>query len=113
MLNLYPTFRTLRSPELCDLNLAPTPAGTLLRVRVIPRARKNEIAGVRNRALLVRLAARPVEGAANEALIAFLADLLGSPKRNVRLISGDRSRDKVVEIVGLVPDEVGRRLSTR
>lgn len=83
-----------------DLDLTPSPHGARLRVRVIARARKHEIAGARNRALLVRLAAPPVEGAANDALIAFLSDLLGVPNRQVRLVSGDRSRDKVVEIVG-------------
>lgn len=93
-----------------DLDLTPWTHGTRLRVRVIPRARKHQIAGARDRALLVRLAAPPVEGAANEALIAFLSDLFDLPKRNIRLVSGERSRDKVVEIAGLTPTDVARRL---
>ncbi|PYR58787.1 MAG: hypothetical protein DMF91_16325, partial [Acidobacteria bacterium] len=58
-----------------------TADGVILAVRVIPRARKSEIAGTRDGALLVRLAAPPVEGAANDALIEFLAKRLGAPRR--------------------------------
>lgn len=51
-------------------------------------------------ALKVRLAAPPVEGKANEALVAFLADRFEVPKRNVAIVSGEHSREKRVEIVG-------------
>ena len=67
-------------------------------VRVQPRASKNEVAGVNNGALRVRLQAPPVDGAANEALVAFLADELDVPSRLVRIVSGFGSRNKVVEI---------------
>ena len=50
---------------------------------------------------MIRLAAPPVEGAANEALVAFLSDALGLPRRSVTIISGDTSRDKRVRIEGL------------
>lgn len=88
------------------LHLAPSPAGTLLRVRVIPRAHRNELAGSRGGALVVRLAAPPVEGAANDALIEFLAHTFGLPRRSIRLIAGERSRDKRVEIAGMTPAEL-------
>ena len=65
-------------------------------------------------ALLVRLAAPPVEGAANDALIAFLAERLGCPRRHVTIAAGELSRDKRVRIEGLAPDVVmARLLSTR
>ncbi|HEY7791039.1 MAG TPA: DUF167 domain-containing protein [Vicinamibacterales bacterium] len=82
----------------------------LLRVRVTPRAGRSEIAGVRDGVLLVRLAAAPVEGAANAALIELLADKLNLPKRAIRLARGERSRDKHVEIDGTALDEIARRL---
>ena len=50
---------------------------------------------------MIRLAAPPVEGAANEALVAFLSDALGLPRRSVSIVSGKTSRDKRVRIEGL------------
>jgi len=73
-------------------------------IRVIPRARKTEFGGERDGAFIVRLAAPPVEGAANEALVTFLTDRLGLPHRAVRIVSGERSRRKRVEIDGLTAD---------
>ena len=67
-------------------------------VRVQPRASRNEFAGVQNGALRVRLQAPPVDGAANQALIEFLADELDVPARLVRIVSGFGSRNKVVEV---------------
>ncbi len=67
-------------------------------VRVQPRASKDEVAGVRDGALRVRLRAPPVEGAANDALVDFLADELGLSRRQVRIVSGLGSRSKIVEV---------------
>jgi uncharacterized protein (TIGR00251 family) len=86
------------------------PGGCTLRVRVIPRAGRSGVAGERDGALLVRLAAAPVDGEANEALIAFLARQLDTPRRAVRLVAGDRSRDKRLEIDGLESAVAGQRL---
>jgi len=74
--------------------------------RVIPRAHKTEFGGERDGALLVRLAAPPVEGAANAALVEFLASALGLPRRNIRIVSGERSRRKRVAIAGMTADDV-------
>ena len=79
-------------------------------VRVIPRARKTESAGERDGAFLIRLAAPPVDGAANDALVAFLADTLSIPRRAVRIVSGERSRHKRVAIEGVSADDVKARL---
>jgi uncharacterized protein (TIGR00251 family) len=78
-----------------------TAAAIEIDVRVIPRARRSAIDGVRDNALVVRLTAAPVEGAANDALIELLAHYLDIPKRAVRIISGDRSRRKRVALDGI------------
>ncbi len=82
------------------------PGGVVLDVRVIPRAGRSRIAGTRNDALLVRLAAAPVDGAANAELIEFLAETLGVPRRNVTVIAGERSRDKRVRILGVAVQDM-------
>jgi len=79
-------------------------------VRVIPRAARSRIDGMRAGALLVRLAAPPVEGAANDALVTLLASTLGVPRRSVRLIAGERSRNKRVVIDGRTEVEIRERL---
>lgn len=76
-------------------------SSTIIDVRVIPRAGKSGIAGMRGDALLVRLHAAPVDGAANAELIEVLAEALGVPKRAVSIASGERSRQKRVRIEGV------------
>jgi uncharacterized protein len=73
----------------------------ILSVRVIPRSPRSKIDGRRGDALLVRLAAPPVDGAANEALIDLLSREFQVPKRQVAILSGTTSRDKRVELGGL------------
>ena len=77
-----------------------------LDIRVIPRAKRTEVAGERDGALVVRLAAPPVEGAANSALIDFLASVLDLPRRSIRIVSGEHSRRKRVAITGMTTEEV-------
>ena len=83
----------------------------LITVRVIPRATRSQIAGTRNDALLVRLSAPPVDGAANAELIDVLSDALGVPRRSVTLVSGERSRSKRVRVAGMAADDVRRALN--
>ena len=84
--------------------------GTRLRVRVTPRAKRTALAGLVETdgkpALAIRLAAPPVDGAANQALIRFLADALALPKSAVRIASGETSRFKTVSLAGLPPERV-------
>jgi uncharacterized protein (TIGR00251 family) len=87
------------------------PGGVTLAVRVTPRARKNEIVGVAGEAIKVKLAAPPVEGAANAALCAFLAEQLGVRKSAVTLVAGHTSRHKVVRVEGVTADEVHIRFA--
>ncbi len=75
-------------------------------LRVQPRASKDEIAGELGGALKVRLRAPAVEDRANEALVEFLADLLKRPKSAVRILSGERSRTKRVEIHGVTREQI-------
>jgi uncharacterized protein len=75
-------------------------------VRVQPRASKNEVAGVMDNALKVRLQAPAVADRANQALCEFLAALLKRPKSAVRILSGLRSRTKRVEISGVTSTEI-------
>lgn len=91
--------------------LSDTPAGVRLAVRVVPRAGRTAVAGTRGDALLVRLAAAPVDGAANDALVAYLASLLDRPKRDVTIVSGHASRDKRVAIAGVAAAGIAARLS--
>jgi hypothetical protein len=82
-------------------------AGTVtFPVRVQPRASRDEIAGVIEGALKIRLQAPAVENRANEALVEFLADLLKTPKSAVRILSGEHSRIKRVEIRGVTKQQV-------
>jgi uncharacterized protein (TIGR00251 family) len=77
-------------------------------VRVIPRAGKPGVAGKRGEALLVRLNAPPVDGAANAELIDLLAGLLHVPRRAVVIVAGERSRTKRVRIEGVTADQLTR-----
>ena len=87
-----------------------TTTGVEISVRVIPRARRSEVSGRRGDALLVRLAAPPLEGAANRALVELLADRLGTSDRFIRIIGGERSRDKRVAVSGLTREQFLRSL---
>lgn len=75
-------------------------------VRVQPRASKNEIAGVMEGALKIRLCAPAVENRANEALVEFLSTLLKTPKSAVRIQSGEHGRNKRVEIRGVARQQI-------
>jgi len=75
-------------------------------VHVQPRATRSEIVGLHGAALNVRLQAPPVDGAANEALVALLAERLGVARRAVRVVAGASSRAKTVEVDGTTEDAV-------
>lgn len=72
----------------------------MLTVHVIPRSPRPGFAGTRNGALLVRLAAPPVDNAANEELIALLARATGSPRRQISIVPGERGRRKRLQLAG-------------
>jgi uncharacterized protein YggU (UPF0235/DUF167 family) len=82
-----------------------------LTVRVIPRSSRNAIAWEQG-VLKARLTAPPVDGAANDALVALLAQRLGLPKRSISIAHGATSKQKIVEITGMTEAEVAARLQT-
>lgn len=84
--------------------------GTLLRLRVQPRASRCGVDGVAAGRVRIRLTAPPVEGAANDALLRLLADLLETPRTRLELVAGQGGREKAVFVPGLAPTEVLRRL---
>jgi uncharacterized protein (TIGR00251 family) len=79
-------------------------------VKVIPRASKNQVAGVEGDAIKIRLNAPPVEGKANEALIEFLADELGVRRAQIEIVMGQTSRHKVVRVSGVTAKQIEEKL---
>lgn len=84
--------------------------GIRLAIHVQPRASRTAVDGLHGDALKIRLAAPPVDGAANDALLRFLADTLDRPRSAVRLAAGAGSRRKTVEVTGIGAAEAARRL---
>ncbi|MRR58441.1 MAG: YggU family protein [Deltaproteobacteria bacterium] len=80
--------------------VAETAQGVTFSIHVQPKACRNEIAGLSGNELKVRLTSPPVEGAANTLCREFLAKLFHVAKSNVRIIAGEKSRHKIVEIHG-------------
>ena len=91
--------------------ITATPAGCEIDVRVIPRAKKTALDGVRGHAILIRVAAPPADDAANDALVAFLAETLALPRRSIRIVSGARNRLKRVAIDGVQVSSLKSQLS--
>lgn len=85
--------------------------GVYLSLKVQPRASRNEIGEALGNELKVKIAAPPVDSAANEALIRFLADVLGCPRRSVQLVRGQTSRHKQILIHGLTQAEIESKLA--
>jgi uncharacterized protein len=86
------------------------PEGAVLRVRVVPGASATGLAGELGGALRVRVAAPPVEGRANAALLAFLAGRLGLRPRDLRVEAGASGRDKLIVVRGRSPEQVDAAL---
>lgn len=87
-----------------------TPGGVSLQLHIQPGAKRSEIAGEHGDALKLRLAAPPVDGRANAALLEFLAETLALPRRNLRLVSGETSRRKRVEADAISVELARQRL---
>jgi len=80
-------------------NLFPTINDSIrIEIKAVPGASKNEITGIRDKRLCIRIAAAPEDGKANAVLCGFLAKTLGCPKRDVVIIKGEKSRLKTVEV---------------
>jgi uncharacterized protein (TIGR00251 family) len=86
------------------------PNGVRLDIRVIPRAPQAAIGGVRDGRLIVRVSAPPVDGAANGAVVAAVAEAFHVPPRSVSIVSGHKGRNKTIQIAGLAAAAVRDRL---
>ena len=89
----------------------PTRTGASVTVRVTPRAGRTAVAGVRENVLLVKLAAAPVDGAANAVLMALLAEVFDVPRRDIAIVGGEKSRTKRVEFIGASASAMEARLA--
>jgi len=92
------------------ITVRDTPAGATFQVKVHPRAKKNAIAGEVGDALKLALTAPPIEGRANEAVIAFFAELLNVPRSSVTIAAGQSSRNKVIRVAGVSSAQVEKQL---
>jgi uncharacterized protein (TIGR00251 family) len=93
--------------------ITSTPDGVVIDVRVTPRASRSGFAGMRDKALLLRLHAPPVDGAANEEVVEILSKALGVPRGAVSIVAGARSRLKRVRIEGVSAEFVTSRLKAQ
>jgi uncharacterized protein len=85
---------------------------TRLRLRVAPGSARAGVVGRHGEAWKVRVAAPAEAGRANDAVVRLLAEALSLPRASVKLVSGHGARDKIVELAGIDPGEIDRRLST-
>jgi uncharacterized protein (TIGR00251 family) len=90
--------------------IAPSGDGVIIDVRVVTRAGRSEVAGTRDGAVLIRLKAPPVDGAANAELVELLAEVLAVPRRDITITSGATGRHKRVKVVGITADRAASRL---
>jgi uncharacterized protein len=92
----------MRKPSFSDAK-----RGAAITVKVTPRAKKTGVAGVMDDGTIkIKLAAPPVNGAANKALVEYLAEVLGLPKSQVDIVAGETSERKLVSLVGISPEKV-------
>ncbi len=84
--------------------------GIEVRLHVVPRARRDEIAGTHDDALKIKITAPPVDDAANRAIVRFLAELLQISRSRILIASGKHSKDKLIRVNGISPAEFLGRL---
>jgi uncharacterized protein len=90
--------------------ITKTDRGVKLTLFIQPKASKNEIIGPHNGALKVKITAPPIDGKANAALVEFLSETLGIPKRQIEILKGETGRNKSVEVLGLSEADVRVKL---
>lgn len=93
------------------MTIRDTLRGATFAVKVHPRAKKNAIVGEVGDALKLALTAPPLEGRANEACIAFFAELLNVPRSSVTIAAGQSRRNKVICVAGMTAAQVEERLA--
>jgi uncharacterized protein len=93
-----------------DWSITEANGNVTFAVRVVPRSSRNRVVGVEGGALKIKLTAPPVEGAANAALIEFVAEWLGVKRSAVSIASGDKARNKLVRVNGVTREQVLRKM---
>lgn len=88
----------------------PEPNSAVIRVRVRPRAARDEIVGWREDTLRLRVSAPPLDGRANDAVVEMIARTAGVARSAVSVVAGERGRDKLVRVTGLTPEALRARL---
>lgn len=84
---------------------------TTLKVRVVPNARRSELAAISQDEVRLKVQAPAQDGKANAELIRLLAQLIDCHKSSIAIKRGEKSRNKIIEIAGVSPEEVGRKLA--
>jgi uncharacterized protein (TIGR00251 family) len=95
------------------ISIRDTSDGATFQVKVQPRAKKSSIVGEVGEALKLALTAPPIEGRANQACVAFLAELLNVSRSSVTIAAGQSSRNKVIRVAGMTAKQVQERLSKK
>jgi hypothetical protein len=90
--------------------LTPKDGAVRFEVHAKPRAKKSKVIGERGDAVEIALAAPPVDGAANEELVRFVAKVLAVRQRDIELVRGESSREKLLAVTGLTAEEIESRL---
>ncbi|HLC18332.1 MAG TPA: DUF167 domain-containing protein [Thermodesulfobacteriota bacterium] len=93
--------------------LEEAPGGVWIKLRIQPRASRDEVAGIHGDSLKVKLTAPPVEGEANKALVSFLSKLLGIKKSSIKIASGEKSRTKRILVEGASVEQIEGMISER
>lgn len=84
-----------------EFQICETREGLTVRLHVLPRAKHSEITGLHNGALKIKITAPPVDDAANRAIVEFFSRILNTPRSNLKILAGSKSREKVLQIKGL------------
>ena len=93
-----------------DWSITEADGSVTFSVRVVPRSSRNQIVGVEGGALKIKLTAPPVEGAANAALIEFIAEWLGVRRSAVSIVSGDKARNKIVRVNEVTREQMMKKV---
>jgi uncharacterized protein (TIGR00251 family) len=93
------------SPDLNPLDISGTQGGCIVSLLIQPRASKNELVGILNGNLKVRLTSPPIDGAANSLCIEFFARILKTSRSRIQIVAGAASRHKRLSIEGVSPEE--------
>lgn len=100
-------------PSMLESAIVQHGAGVRIAVKVIPRSPRNQVSGCRDGRLLLRVTAPPVDSAANEAVVALLAEALDVPRRQITIAAGQTSRQKLIDVQSIAAGVARARLAAQ